>query len=56
MKALVKYVLLFVCFGIGVALAILTIQDFTAAYTYSSDGMFAALFLLGVLLLFGILA
>jgi hypothetical protein len=31
----VKYVLLFVCFGIGVALAISTILDFTTAYTYT---------------------
>jgi hypothetical protein len=55
MKTFLKYVLLFICFGIGVGFAIATVQDFGDPYRSSDttlEGVLAALFLLGALLLF----
>jgi hypothetical protein len=58
MKALVKYVLLFICFAIGVAFAIGAMHAFVYPSYFNSAGdavflgMFAALFLLAAFLLF----
>jgi hypothetical protein len=54
-KTFLKYVLLLICFAIGVGLAIATVQNFNDPYHSTDavvDGMGAALFLLGAFLLF----
>ena len=58
MKTFVKYVLLFICFAFGIAFAIGTIHAFiypgyfNGAYDVEFLGTFAAIFLLGAVLLF----
>lgn len=51
MKTFLKYVLLFICFAIGVGWLIATIQDYRSGDAVF-EGMLAALFLLGAFLLF----
>ena len=56
MKTVVKYVLLFICFGVGVALSILAVDVFMTPYHQGVEvampGMVGAMFLLGAFLLF----